>query len=119
MKVEFPSEPNYPPLRCFVPNATNQFIGVFQVSGSDYGSYFYANYFLVDGKFYRSGRVNYVSQSDSQQVPYCSSNFVQLYPDNPVVYKPELEVYFPVIAFCIICFLTYFIYNIIIKRLLP
>lgn len=34
-------------------------------------------------------------------------------------YKPELEVYFPVISFCIILLLISLIYKIFIKRLLP
>lgn len=36
-----------------------------------------------------------------------------------LVYKPELDVYFPVISFCIVCFITLMIYRIFIKRLLP
>lgn len=34
-------------------------------------------------------------------------------------YKPELTVYFPILSFCIICFLTVIIYKIFIKRLMP
>lgn len=36
-----------------------------------------------------------------------------------LVYKPELEVYFPALAFCSICFILIMIYRIFIKRLLP
>lgn len=34
-------------------------------------------------------------------------------------YQPEVSVYFPILCFCLICFLLYVIYNLIIKRLLP
>lgn len=34
-------------------------------------------------------------------------------------YKPELQVYFPLASFCVICFLLIMIYRIFIKRLLP
>lgn len=36
-----------------------------------------------------------------------------------LVYKPEIQVYFPLIQFCFICFIVVFCYKIIIKRLLP
>lgn len=36
-----------------------------------------------------------------------------------LVFKPESTVYFPVLSFAIICFILIFIYNVIIKRLLP
>lgn len=36
-----------------------------------------------------------------------------------LVYKPELDVYFPVISFCVVCFILLMIYRIFIKRLLP
>lgn len=36
-----------------------------------------------------------------------------------LVYKPELDVYFPIISFCICCAILLFIYNLFIKRLLP
>lgn len=36
-----------------------------------------------------------------------------------LVYKPEIEVYFPLAAFCVICFILIMIYRIFIKRLLP
>lgn len=39
--------------------------------------------------------------------------------DGDLVYNPQASVYFPVLAFCIIFLLTYLIYNVIIKRLLP
>lgn len=34
-------------------------------------------------------------------------------------YKPELDVYFPVLSFCLICSILLFIYHVFIKRLLP
>lgn len=39
--------------------------------------------------------------------------------DGDLVYKPELQVYFPLASFCVICFLVIMIYRIFIKRLLP
>lgn len=36
-----------------------------------------------------------------------------------LIYKPEISVYFPVIAFLICCSILLFIYNVFIKRLLP
>ena len=36
-----------------------------------------------------------------------------------LVYRPEVNVYFPVISFCICCCILLFIYHLIIKRLLP
>lgn len=34
-------------------------------------------------------------------------------------YHPEIEVYFPIISFCIVCFLFCVIYKMMIKRLMP
>ena len=39
--------------------------------------------------------------------------------DGDLVFKPEIEVFFPFMAFCSICFLMILIYRIFIKRLLP
>lgn len=39
--------------------------------------------------------------------------------DGDLVYKPEIQVYFPILAFCFVCAVTYFIYNLIIKRCMP
>ena len=36
-----------------------------------------------------------------------------------LVYKPEINVYFPLISFCLVSFALLLIYNIFIKRLLP
>lgn len=36
-----------------------------------------------------------------------------------LVYKPELQVWFPTACFCIICFILILIYRIFLKRLLP
>ena len=36
-----------------------------------------------------------------------------------LVYKPELQVFFPLAQFCLICFIILMIYRIFIKRLLP
>lgn len=36
-----------------------------------------------------------------------------------LVYKPELDVYFPLAAFCVISFILIIIYKLIIKRLMP
>lgn len=39
--------------------------------------------------------------------------------DGDLVYKPELDVYFPILSFCLVCFIIILIYHIFIKRLLP
>lgn len=36
-----------------------------------------------------------------------------------LVYKPELQVYFPVLQFILTCFILLIVYRVIIKRLLP
>lgn len=36
-----------------------------------------------------------------------------------LVYRPEVRVYFPILAFASICFITILIYKIFIKRLMP
>lgn len=36
-----------------------------------------------------------------------------------LVYKPEMEVFFPVLQFCLICFILILVYRIFLKRLLP
>lgn len=36
-----------------------------------------------------------------------------------LVYKPELVVYYPIVAFCLVSFITIIIYRIFIKRLMP
>lgn len=36
-----------------------------------------------------------------------------------LVYKPELQVYFTAIAFCLVCFALILIYKVIFKRFLP
>lgn len=36
-----------------------------------------------------------------------------------LVYKPELKVYFPILAFSAVCFLLIVIYRLMIKRLMP
>lgn len=34
-------------------------------------------------------------------------------------YKPEIDIYFPFMSFCLVCFALIVIYNVIFKRLLP
>ena len=36
-----------------------------------------------------------------------------------LVYNPSLKVQFPVISFCLVCFVLILVYRVIIKRLLP
>lgn len=36
-----------------------------------------------------------------------------------LVYKPELEIYFPILSFCLCCVIGLLVYNIFLKRLLP
>ena len=36
-----------------------------------------------------------------------------------LVYKPEVQVYFPILSFMLVCSILLFIYHVFIKRLLP
>lgn len=36
-----------------------------------------------------------------------------------LIYRPELKVYFPVLSFCLVCFILLVIYRVFLKRLLP
>ena len=67
-------------------------------------------YVIYDGKAF-------VQSSSYNQYGYSYSGDCLVTGD--LVYKPELQVYFPLASFCIICFLLLMIYRIFIKRLLP
>lgn len=69
-----------------------------------------ASYVIYDGKAF-------LQSTNTSQYGYSYSGDCLVTGD--LVYKPEIDVYFPIVAFCIICFITYVIYNIIIKRLMP
>lgn len=91
MEVDFPvSVSGYPDLKCFIATGSDNFRGIYANSTS--GSYYSATFQLVDGKFYRTSQMSY--QSGTGIIPYCSTNYQQLYPDNPIIYKPELQVWF-------------------------
>lgn len=91
MEVEFPvTVSGYPNLQCFIATGSGNFRAIYANSTS--GSYYYATYQLTEGKFYRTSQMSY--QGGTGLIPYCSSNYEQLYPENPIVYKPELQVYF-------------------------
>lgn len=69
-----------------------------------------ATYVIYDGKAL-------LQSSTTNQYGYSYSGDCLVTGD--LKYKPELEVYFPVISFCIILVLILLIYKIFIKRLLP
>lgn len=67
-------------------------------------------YHIFDGKAFLS------SESTSSQGYIYSGDCLVT---GDLVYEPEVRVYFPIISFCLIFLLTYFVFNIIIKRLMP
>lgn len=69
-----------------------------------------ASYVIYDGKAF-------LQSSNTNQYGYTYTGDCLVTGD--LVYKPELDVYFPVISFCIICAILLFIYHLFIKRLLP
>lgn len=69
-----------------------------------------ASYVIYDGKAI-------LQSTNTNQYGYTYSGDCLVTGD--LVYKPELDVYFPVISFCIICSILLFIYHLFIKRLLP
>ena len=67
-------------------------------------------YYIYDGKAFLQS-----SQTSPGQYTYtgdCLST-------GDLIYKPELQIYFPIVSFCLISFVIYVVYSIIIKRLLP
>lgn len=67
-------------------------------------------YYIYDGKAFKA-------ESVYNQYGYTYSG--DCLSTGSLVYRPELEVYFPVISFILVCALFLFIYHIFIKRLLP
>lgn len=93
MEVEIPSD------GCFTANSSTTF-------------YHYLNnqritYYLYDGKFIRGSSSTYNSLPNGY---HCLST-------GDVVYKPEIDVYFPFMAFTLIAFTGILLYNILIKKL--
>lgn len=85
--------------------------GCFIASGST-TFYHYLNnqritYYLYDGKLIRGSQSSYTNLPTGY---HCLQS-------GDVVYKPELSVYFPFLAFCLISFAGLLIFNLIIKRL--
>lgn len=85
--------------------------GCFTASGST-TFYHYLNnqritYYLYDGKFVRGSSSTYTSLPNGY---HCLSS-------GDLVYKPEITVYFPFMAFCLIAFAGILLFNIIFKRL--
>lgn len=68
------------------------------------------SYVIYDGKAF-------LQSSSTSQYGYTYSGDCLVTGD--MIYKPELDVYFPIISFCLCCAILLFIYNIFIKRLLP
>lgn len=112
MQVDFPdSFSGLTDLACVLPAGSGNFIFNWRQSPSS-SSYYRVYYQLVDGKLFPYNSVYY-----SNQRPQCEPSMVVN--EGDLVYKPELKVYFPLLSFCIICFLLIMIYRIFIKRLLP
>lgn len=85
--------------------------GCFSASGST-SFYHYLNnqriaYYLYDGKLIRG------SSSSYSNLP----NGVHCLSPGDVVYKPEVTVYFPFMAFALIAFAGFLLFNIIFKKL--
>lgn len=69
-----------------------------------------SSYVIYDGKAF-------LQSTNTSQYAYNYTGHCLVTGD--LVYKPEIEVYFPIISFCLVCFALLLIYNIFIKRLLP
>lgn len=69
-----------------------------------------AYYVIYDGKAF-------LQSTNTSQYGYTYSGDCLVTGD--LVYKPELDVYFPIISFCLVCAILLFIYHLFIKRLLP
>lgn len=67
-------------------------------------------YYIYDGKAF-------LESSSYSQYGYTYSG--DCLSDGSLVYKPEVQVYFPILSFCLICFILIMIYRIFLKRLLP
>lgn len=85
--------------------------GCFAASGSN-TYYHYLNnqritYYLYDGKLIRGSSSTYTTLPTGT---YCLSQ-------GDIVYKPEVEVYFPFMSFCMSALAGFIIFNLIFKRL--
>lgn len=85
--------------------------GCFTASGST-TFYHYLNnqritYYLYDGKLIRGSSSSYTNLPTGY---HCLSA-------GDLVYKPEIQVYFPVISFVMIAFAGILLYNIVVKKL--
>lgn len=68
-------------------------------------------YYYIDGKLVYNG---YSTQASGYNL-----NTLNCLHDGDLVYKPELQVYFPILSFMLVCCILLFIYHVFIKRLLP
>lgn len=69
-------------------------------------------YYLDEGKLVQS-------TGSSSQYDQRPTNDYHCLTDGELVYKPEVQVYFPFLASLVFIFGAYLVYKIIIKRLLP
>lgn len=77
--------------------------------------------YSTDGH-YRDSYIIYDGQPKKQSSQYSQIGYTysgDCLVDGSLVYKPELQVYFPLLNFIIVCFVLLLVYRIIIKRLLP
>lgn len=93
MEVEIPSD------GCFIASGSNTF--------QHYLNNQRITYYLYDGKLVRGSSSNYNNLPTGY---HCLST-------GDVVYKPEVTVYFPFMAFALIAFAGILLFNLVIKRL--
>lgn len=68
------------------------------------------NYYIYEGRAY-------LQSSTYSQYGYTYSGDCLVTGD--LKFKPELDVYFPILSFLLVCSILLFIYHVLIKRLLP
>lgn len=117
MEVEFPEFYGQTPLCGYVNNGSIPSFA-FVYNGSLADRYHVISYLLIDGKFVPYSKSLNMSSNNCNLLQGSSYNYIELHPGD-IVYKPELQVYFPILSFAIILVITLAIYHIFIKRLLP
>lgn len=78
-------------------------------------------YHYYDNDHYRDSYIIYEGVAHKQSTSYNVNGYTYsgtCLTTGDLVYRPELQVYFPVLGFILFCFIMVLLYNIIIKRLL-
>lgn len=102
MEVGFPGG-----YTCYTVQGENHFYFWKRLSSS----WQYQRYYFIEGKFYKTGMSASSSSLDPAQFGGCMND--------PIYYKPELRVYFPLLSFALCVFVFITIYKLIFKRLMP